>query len=157
MGIKLPKKDHLEIRLQTTNKDKTVSFECQHGPQECDGNRVQSCVLNHLAENADAQTEFVACQMAPGADQTGLEVCCITTWISITTDYSTTAQLFFNLQCGQKVGVGEEVISECFDGGLGTQLQLEAETLTKAISPSFVPTIVYNWVSVAVVGGSVGV
>lgn len=52
----------------------------------------------------------------------------------------------FHSQCGQKVGVAEEVISECFDGGLGTQLQLEAEILTKAISPSFVPTIVYNWV-----------
>lgn len=46
------------------------------------------------------------------------------------------------------MSVPENVISECFDGPTGTQLQLEAEQLTKVISPSFVPTIVYNWVRI---------
>lgn len=57
------------------NKDKTVSFECQHGPEECDGNRIQSCVLNHLADDPDAQTDFVACQMKFDADQSATKVC----------------------------------------------------------------------------------
>lgn len=29
---------------------------------------------------------------------------------------------------------------------MGLELQLEAEVLTMVISPTFVPTIVYNWV-----------
>lgn len=60
--------------FQTTNKDKTVSFDCQHGPAECDGNRVQSCVLNHLANDADAQAEFVNCQMKFSAEPSGAKV-----------------------------------------------------------------------------------
>lgn len=136
--------------MQTPNKDKTVSFDCQHGPGECDGNRIQSCVLNHLADNADAQTDFVACQMKFSADPSAAQVsetskgddCAF--YIII----QSLNLLLNHIQCADKVGVPQGVITECFDGPLGTQLQLEAEQLTKVISPSFVPTIVYNWVSI---------
>lgn len=74
-------KDYVDIlfvpfgkSFSTTNKDKSVSFDCQHGPAECDGNRIQSCVLNHLAGDQDAQTAFVACQMTFNADPSGTEV-----------------------------------------------------------------------------------
>lgn len=68
--------------LQTENKDKTVSFECQHGPAECDGNRIQSCVLNHLGNNnPDAHTDFVVCQMKFSAEPTGAKVSEIIVWL----------------------------------------------------------------------------
>lgn len=70
------------VPLQTENKDKTVSFECQHGPAECDGNRIQSCVLNHLGNNnPDAHTDFVVCQMKFSAEPTGAKVSEIIVWL----------------------------------------------------------------------------
>lgn len=51
---------------------------CQHGPEECAGNMIQSCTLNGingpLNGNPDASMAYVACQMAPGAEPTGREV-----------------------------------------------------------------------------------
>lgn len=41
-------------------------------------------------------------------------------------------------------------VSDCYQGGLGYQLQIDAERITHKIAkpyPSFVPTIVYNGVS----------
>lgn len=53
-------------------------FFCQHGPEECAGNMVQSCTLNALNAplngNPDGSMAYVACQMAPGAEPTGREV-----------------------------------------------------------------------------------
>lgn len=55
-----------------------MSFECQHGPRECDGNRVQSCVLNQLADDSAAQADFVACQMKFSAEASGAKVSLLT-------------------------------------------------------------------------------
>lgn len=68
-------------------------------------------------------------------------------WRSVIQIRNCILRLFW--QCAGLVGVPDNVITECFDGAVGTQLQLEAEQLTKVISPSFVPTIVYNWVRIA--------
>ncbi|XP_053691111.1 GILT-like protein 1 [Sabethes cyaneus] len=94
------------------------SFECQHGPLECEGNRIQSCVLNYLPEQ-DRQVSYVACQMHFNADPRGYE-------------------------CAFRSGVNLNAAQACVDGDLGRQLQLEAERRTQLISPSFVPTIVFN-------------
>lgn len=39
-----------------------MTFECQHGPRECKGNRIQSCALNGL-DNANDQVKYVNCFM----------------------------------------------------------------------------------------------
>ncbi|XP_055640909.1 GILT-like protein 1 [Toxorhynchites rutilus septentrionalis] len=93
-------------------------FECQHGPLECEGNRIQSCVLHQIPDQ-DRQVSYVACQMNFNADPQGWE-------------------------CAFRSGIDLNTLQTCVEGTLGTQLQLEAERRTKQIAPSFVPTIVLN-------------
>lgn len=55
-----------------------------------------------------------------------------------------------HIQCAAAVGVEWPEVTQCFYGGLGTQLQLEAERITHKLAkpyPKFVPTIVFNQVS----------
>lgn len=56
------------------NRSSTV-FECQHGPGECFGNVLQSCVLDVLNKDQDKKVQFVACQMQGTADASGRNVC----------------------------------------------------------------------------------
>lgn len=50
-------------------------FHCQHGPAECTGNRIQSCVLDALNDDQDAKVKFVTCQMKWNAEYSGKKVC----------------------------------------------------------------------------------
>lgn len=99
------------------------SFICQHGEAECIGNIIQSCTLYLLTGQPDAKMAFVGCQMSfPYPEDNGK-------------------------LCAAHVEVDHNEVLQCFNGGLGTQLQLEAERLTRKIAepyPSFVPTIVYD-------------
>uniref|UniRef100_A0A2M4D000 Putative gamma-interferon inducible lysosomal thiol reductase n=1 Tax=Anopheles darlingi TaxID=43151 RepID=A0A2M4D000_ANODA len=97
-----------------------ASFTCQHGPAECEGNRVQSCILN-LLPTQQAKVNYVGCQMDFAADPRGWE-------------------------CAFRSGVNLNTAEACVEGPLGTQLQLEAERRTHAISPAWIPTIVFNGV-----------
>jgi len=118
-------KDYIEILFVPFGKSWRISgdrYACQHGQDECDGNKIQSCTLNALNGNPDASMRYVACQMAYGADLTGQN-------------------------CAARAGVNFGVVSQCFNGVLGKQLQMGAEKATHEIAypyPSFVPTIVYN-------------
>lgn len=73
-------RDYIDIlyvpfgKASSHNDNGIIEFTCQHGPAECTGNRVQSCTLRALRADPDRQTEFVACQMAFGVDQTGQTV-----------------------------------------------------------------------------------
>ncbi|EDV92891.1 GILT-like protein 1 [Drosophila grimshawi] len=94
-------------------------FHCQHGPAECEGNRLQSCVCSST-QNQAAQVKFVVCQMfAPNHANAD--------------------------KCANEAGILTEV-EYCMKTPAGTKLQLDAELITKRYSPSFVPTIVYNHV-----------
>lgn len=55
----------------------SIVFECQHGPGECFGNVLQSCVLDILNGDQDKKVQFVACQMQRTADPSGRNVCAI--------------------------------------------------------------------------------
>ncbi|XP_053679765.1 GILT-like protein 1 [Anopheles nili] len=94
------------------------SFICQHGPAECEGNRVQSCVLS-LLPTQQAQVNYVGCQMSFTADPRGWE-------------------------CAFRSGVNLNAAEACVQGAQGTELQLEAERRTQQIAPAFIPTIVFN-------------
>uniref|UniRef100_A0AAG5CTD3 Gamma-interferon inducible lysosomal thiol reductase n=1 Tax=Anopheles atroparvus TaxID=41427 RepID=A0AAG5CTD3_ANOAO len=94
------------------------SFICQHGPAECEGNRVQSCILS-LLPSQQAQVNYVGCQMSFDADPRGWE-------------------------CAFRSGVNLIAAETCVEGTQGTQLQLEAERRTQLITPAFIPTIVFN-------------
>uniref|UniRef100_A0A8D8G6E9 Gamma-interferon-inducible lysosomal thiol reductase n=1 Tax=Culex pipiens TaxID=7175 RepID=A0A8D8G6E9_CULPI len=94
------------------------SFECQHGPLECEGNMAQSCILNLLPDQ-DRQVSYVSCQMDFNADPRGWE-------------------------CAFRSGVNLVNAQQCAEGPQGVQLQLEAERRTRQIPLTFVPTIVFN-------------
>ncbi|EDW81060.1 uncharacterized protein Dwil_GK11854 [Drosophila willistoni] len=96
-----------------------ITFRCQHGPPECQGNRLQSCVLNST-KNQAAQVKFVICQM-------------------LALDYSSVDQ------CAREANILTDV-DNCVNSETGTKLQLQAELVTKLYQPTFIPTIVYNGV-----------
>lgn len=58
--------DYIDILLVPFGKSQSEGngaiFHCQHGPAECQGNRLQSCVINSTGNQA-AQVKFVVCQM----------------------------------------------------------------------------------------------
>ncbi|XP_026467919.1 GILT-like protein 1 [Ctenocephalides felis] len=97
------------------------SFECQHGPEECRGNMLQSCVLHLLGKNPMMHMRFVGCQMHPSADHSGKT-------------------------CTRMVGIDWNLVDRCMKSDVGRLLQLRAERETNAIWPQFIPTIVFNGV-----------
>jgi len=111
-------------KSSSLQRGSVIDFRCQHGPEECAGNKVQSCALNAITTQQE-QVQFVGCQMQYGADSSGQS-------------------------CAGYSGVPYDYIPECIANGLGVQLQLEAETDTKNVAHPrkqlpFVPTIVYNY------------
>lgn len=69
-------KNHVELLLVPFGKSESENhhFYCQHGPAECTGNRIQSCVLDAVNYEQDASVRFVDCQMQSNADFSGKEV-----------------------------------------------------------------------------------
>ncbi|XP_055695599.1 GILT-like protein 1 [Lutzomyia longipalpis] len=108
-------------KSSSSSNGDTVEFVCQHGPRECEGNRLQSCVLHQIPDRPADQLNFVACQMNFQAEGTG-RVCAISS------------------------NVDWQSVQSCYGSSLGTELQLTAEQLTNNVLPqtNFVPTIVFN-------------
>lgn len=71
-------KNHVELLLvpfgKSVSENNGKAFYCQHGPAECTGNRIQSCVLDAIDYEQDASVRFVNCQMQQNADFSGKEV-----------------------------------------------------------------------------------
>lgn len=59
--------------FQSWQRGSQIGFRCQHGPDECEGNKIQSCVLNSITIQK-TQLQFVGCQMQRGVDPTGQAV-----------------------------------------------------------------------------------
>ncbi|XP_014097357.2 GILT-like protein 1 [Bactrocera oleae] len=116
-------KQNLNINLVPFGKSRSVNlgsdFYCQHGPAECAGNRLQSCVLNQQSTQ-DQRVRFAICQML-AKDKQNVE------------------------DCTDLVGLSSDV-DGCVKTTVGTQLQLLAEQVTNQYSPLFVPTIIYDGV-----------
>ncbi|XP_022189495.2 gamma-interferon-inducible lysosomal thiol reductase [Nilaparvata lugens] len=96
-------------------------FRCQHGPEECRQNMIDSCVLSNLGKGAK-QLQYVACRMQMPAFDDHVQKC---------------AEL-------QQVSWSDVV--SCTTSGMGKDLQLEAERMTRQMTPGprFVPTVVFN-------------
>ncbi|XP_054746931.1 GILT-like protein F37H8.5 [Anastrepha obliqua] len=116
-------KGNLNVNLVPFGKSRSVNggsqFYCQHGPPECSGNLLQSCVLNQESTQ-DQRVRFAICQMR-SRDKQSVE------------------------ECTDLVGLSSD-ISDCVDTNLGKQLQLLAEQVTNQYSLKFVPTIIYDGV-----------
>ncbi|CRL03947.1 CLUMA_CG017068, isoform A [Clunio marinus] len=100
------------------NADGSITFTCQHGPNECEGNMFQTCALN----NAKTQDERVA-----------IVFCAMTTVSTIQ-------------ECISSLQLDGDAIEECMNGPEGIKLQLEYEILSeKPVSElGGVPAIVFN-------------
>lgn len=85
-------------------------------------NRLESCGLDILAGQQDAQVDFVLCHMS----------------------WSVPLK-----QCANETNVSPDDLRTCEAGTKGIELQLEAEKQTHRIArpyPRFIPTIVFNQV-----------
>lgn len=61
------------MAFQSFPQGQGLGFTCQHGPDECSGNKIHSCGLNASPTQA-AQVEFVTCQMSYGAEGSDLVI-----------------------------------------------------------------------------------
>lgn len=57
--------------FQSFAKGDGVGFTCQHGPNECFGNKIHSCGVRASPDQA-TQVEFVSCQMSYGSEGSDL-------------------------------------------------------------------------------------
>lgn len=96
-------------------------FDCQHGPQECQGNKIHSCVLNSYP-NISRALPFIQCSLAAS-------------------DPVAASQ-----QCAENNGLDWRLISECADGARGNDLLHANGVRTEALNPRmvFVPWILIN-------------
>ncbi|CAG7829263.1 unnamed protein product, partial [Allacma fusca] len=46
----------------TRDNNGNYTFQCQHGPRECEGNKVHACALKYLPE--ESQAAFINCSMS---------------------------------------------------------------------------------------------
>ncbi|XP_063913631.1 GILT-like protein 1 [Zophobas morio] len=119
---------YVDLKLTPFGKSASLEngahFVCQHGPQECKGNKIQSCVLNTIPDQS-VQVDYVNCFMKTFRKEQRNEQ-------------------EFGQTCAEAAGVDFNQISECYSSALGTRLQLLAEEVTAKVSPKFVPTILYN-------------
>lgn len=57
--------------MQSITKGNLVDFTCQHGDEECSGNKIHSCGLE-LTQSQAQQVAFVTCQMSYGTEGSDL-------------------------------------------------------------------------------------
>lgn len=62
---------YISLHFQSLPQGDGVGFTCQHGPDECAGNKIHSCGLQ-AAQTQAAQVEFVTCQMSYGVEGSDL-------------------------------------------------------------------------------------
>lgn len=60
-----------DLLKQSFTHGNGIDFRCQHGADECSGNKIHSCGLN-LAQSEAAKVEFVTCQMSYGSEGSDL-------------------------------------------------------------------------------------
>jgi len=103
-----------------TSPEAPIEFECQHGPDECFGNKVQGCMLARIPDQ-DSKFDYISCQMVTGADRTHRE-------------------------CVEAFGMSWEEIAQCAASDFATNQQLEYERISTPVIQHFnwVPTVVYN-------------
>ncbi|XP_071450061.1 GILT-like protein 1 [Hetaerina americana] len=105
-----------------TTKDEVtgvLSFVCQHGPDECFGNKVQSCALAHLTDEMK-KVEFVNCMM--------------------------TRKNSSGLECATEINASFDPIQMCINGVEGNTTLAKMGEKTKALMPPLtsVPTVVFD-------------
>ncbi|KAK4883625.1 hypothetical protein RN001_006944 [Aquatica leii] len=116
---------HLVPYGRATHKfiDNEWIFTCQHGPDECWGNKIQACGINEVEEQ-DAKIEFMCCIMNNYQQA------------------ATTTQLNY---CVHHLNTTSKSVLNCTGSSLGTNLLVSYGNETHALNHlSFIPTIIFN-------------
>ncbi|XP_043268645.1 gamma-interferon-inducible-lysosomal thiol reductase-like [Venturia canescens] len=132
-------KEHLKIdfvpygKAEQSRNEKTGewSFDCQHGPDECKGNRDQACALDAINKNEDAakrqdlSVNLVACVMSSTNPATAVTRCAKTVKLSVET---------------------QKLLGECQESRTANELLAQHGVTTMRLNPilTFVPTITVN-------------
>ena len=130
----------------TPNAEGGYDFECQHGPAECQGNRLHACGLKYSA-NSTQNLIFARCLME-SPDQ-GAMVNSITLLLSTSSCNLTHFSKHF--QCASKAGLDFAVLDNC-QNSVESQLLHQShgvETLNLEPKLTFVPWLVFNGVRMA--------
>lgn len=108
------------ISFQTmVNGDGTLSFDCQHGPTECDANMYHACTIESIRDQ-NKLVNMIACMIA--------------------NNYNPKEAL---LSCCHSLNVEYEEILKCFQSRHGEELLKLHGDLTNSLRPevTFIPTI----------------
>jgi interferon gamma-inducible protein 30 len=98
-------------------------FTCQHGVEECDGNKMLACALTYY-NDTDLTVPFIGCVEAADEPQNAGE------------------------NCSRQIGLDWDVIGSCFYSEESSQLLYEFGLETEALNPphTYVPWIVVDGV-----------
>ncbi|ERL89590.1 hypothetical protein D910_06955 [Dendroctonus ponderosae] len=104
----------------TTGK---YTFSCQHGKEECKGNKFQACGLAQIA-NEEERLDFVTCVMSA----------------------SNPANIFYLENCAKKSTLDFSAMTKCAISSEGDKLLASYGDKTWNLEPnlSYVPTVVFN-------------
>uniref|UniRef100_A0A1B6L5V7 Saposin A-type domain-containing protein n=1 Tax=Graphocephala atropunctata TaxID=36148 RepID=A0A1B6L5V7_9HEMI len=102
-------------------------YDCQHGPKECAGNKLNACAINELVTNHFNPlymrlVNFIYCTMTADDQVKGAR------------------------QCAAQTGVNYKKLMKCYNGPQGNKLINMYANRTAELQPplSWVPTVVFN-------------
>jgi len=103
-------------------RDGKWEFDCQHGPRECYGNKIQGCALKSKELNDSQKFDLIRCLMADKNPDMALQ------------------------QCAGVVNVDAAPIESCANGTKGDEILASYGDKTQQLNPnlSFVPTVIFN-------------
>ncbi|XP_031617056.1 GILT-like protein 1 [Contarinia nasturtii] len=112
-----------------------VLFTCQHGPNECYGNKVQACAIQHIQVNSY--------QNSKTKESLTLDYvkCLMQTWITFKDN------VYPGARCAKELQLANwNVIEECANSTEGSKLLQDYGVRTQQLNPPLdsVPTIVFN-------------
>ncbi|XP_066903905.1 gamma-interferon-inducible lysosomal thiol reductase isoform X1 [Halyomorpha halys] len=109
-------------KAETEMNNDSYEFSCQHGPQECLGNKIHSCVIKRIS-NELTRTRVLTCMIGGkfNPEESGRK-------------------------CSRDYNLDWNTISQCAEGKEGNELLKLNGDKTNALSPevSFIPTILLN-------------
>lgn len=107
-------------KARTKQVNQELSFSCQHGPTECQANKIHACAIEYTKHDPFIQVKYIACM--------------------INDNYN---PVYAGKKCASEVGVIYSPISNCSESNMGSLLLKANGERTKALRPKvvFIPTV----------------
>lgn len=125
--------------LQYSTQGSEVNFNCHHGPNECYGNKVHACAIEHIQANS-YQTEFT---------RESLTLDFITCMMKVGKNFPD--NVYPGAKCARDNHISNwENIQQCANSTDGSQLLMRHGQTTMAFQNPLisVPTVVFRQVSI---------